>query len=321
MQGNRLVAVPGGQPIRLRGVNRSGTEYACVQGWGIFDGPADSASVAAMAAWNINVVRVPLNESCWLAIAGVKPEVSGAIYQRAIVDYVGRLNRAGMVAVLELHWTGNGTTSQTGQAPMPNRAHTPEFWRQVATAFKGNDAVVLDLFNEPFPDSNRDSPEAWRCWRDGGRCAGMAEEAAGMQELVTAVRATGATNVIALGGVRYANALSGWLAHRPVDPLDNVVAAWHVYDFNACNSRSCWDAEAAPVARQVPLLLGEIGHEGRSGDRAGFVTALMDWMDANGVGYLPWTWNTWDGSPWRLIQSHDGTPTAYGAIYKARFQR
>src|SRR5260370_12903024 len=28
-----------GQPVRLRGVNRSGTEYACAQGWGIFDGP------------------------------------------------------------------------------------------------------------------------------------------------------------------------------------------------------------------------------------------------------------------------------------------
>src|SRR2546427_6019816 len=34
-----------GRPIRLRGVNRSGTEYACAQGWGMFDGPSDSASV------------------------------------------------------------------------------------------------------------------------------------------------------------------------------------------------------------------------------------------------------------------------------------
>src|SRR6266702_4388570 len=26
-------------PLILRGVNRSGTEYACIQGWGFFDGP------------------------------------------------------------------------------------------------------------------------------------------------------------------------------------------------------------------------------------------------------------------------------------------
>ena len=29
---------PGSQ-VLFQGVNRSGTEYACVQGWGIFDGP------------------------------------------------------------------------------------------------------------------------------------------------------------------------------------------------------------------------------------------------------------------------------------------
>ena len=57
-----------------------------------------------------------------------------------------------------------------GQAPMPNRDHTPEFWRQVATAFKDNDRVLFDLFNEPYPDNNADTPEAWRCWREGGNC-------------------------------------------------------------------------------------------------------------------------------------------------------
>src|SRR5688572_20796041 len=37
-----------GQPVRLLGVNRSGTEYACIQGWGIFDGPSDAASLQAI---------------------------------------------------------------------------------------------------------------------------------------------------------------------------------------------------------------------------------------------------------------------------------
>ena len=40
----------GGAPVQLDGVNRSGTEYACAQGWGIFDGPSDTASVAAIAS-------------------------------------------------------------------------------------------------------------------------------------------------------------------------------------------------------------------------------------------------------------------------------
>src|SRR5438309_325049 len=59
-----------GQTITLHGVNRAGTEYMCVQSGNIFDGPSDAASIQAIAAWHTNVVRVPLNEDCWLGING-----------------------------------------------------------------------------------------------------------------------------------------------------------------------------------------------------------------------------------------------------------
>src|SRR2546430_15661747 len=36
--GNRLLDAKG-RFVHFRGVNRSGPEYACIQGWGIFDGP------------------------------------------------------------------------------------------------------------------------------------------------------------------------------------------------------------------------------------------------------------------------------------------
>src|SRR3989441_1674763 len=53
VQGNQLVD-SAGRAVRLRGVNRSGTEYACAQGGGIFDGPSDSASVRAIRSWGAN---------------------------------------------------------------------------------------------------------------------------------------------------------------------------------------------------------------------------------------------------------------------------
>jgi endoglucanase len=60
----------------------------------------------------------------------------------------------------------------------------------------------------------------------------------------------------------------------------------------------------------VPLTFTEIGEN----DCAhGFVDTLMNWADQHGVGYLGWTWNTWDCSTGpSLISNFDGTATAYG---------
>src|SRR5256886_7148513 len=139
VQGNRLVD-SGGRPLRLRGVNRSGAEYACAQGWGIFDGPSDSASVSAIASWRANVVRLPLNETCWLGINGVTAAYAGANYQQAIADYVARLNRAGLVVILDLHWTAAATATAPGPAPMPDPHPTADFSRPLAPASRPNHA-------------------------------------------------------------------------------------------------------------------------------------------------------------------------------------
>ena len=104
VSGNKLLNAAGQQVI-LRGVNRSGTEYACVQGNGIFDGEVDQAAVSAMKSWGINAVRVPLNEACWNAESYVNSAYAGTNYINAIKSYVSLLNSNGLVAILDLHWT------------------------------------------------------------------------------------------------------------------------------------------------------------------------------------------------------------------------
>jgi endoglucanase len=321
--GNHFVDTDG-KTVTLHGVNRSGAEFACVQGNGIFDGPVDAASVAAIKSWHVNVVRVPLNEDCWLALADVKPQYAGATYQNAIKDYVNLLHQNGIVAILELHWThgqytGNSAgcpdVNATCQKPMPDAQYAPTFWSQVAAAYQGDDATVFDLFNEPYPD--RATTNGWTCLRDGGTCPGIAYQVAGTQSLVNAVRATGADNVIMLGGLAYTNDLSQWLAYEPVDPSHNLAASWHSYNFNTCSSTSCWDSQIAPLAAQVPLVAGEIGENdcGHS-----YVDGLMSWLDRHAASYLAWTWNTWDCSSGpSLITAYDGTPTAFGAGIRAHF--
>ncbi|WP_441246878.1 cellulase family glycosylhydrolase [Kitasatospora sp. McL0602] len=324
VSGNHLVNAAG-QAVTLHGANRSGAEFACVQGNGLFDGPVDQASVTAMKSWHLAAVRVPLNEDCWLGLPNVPAAYGGHNYINAVRSYVSLVHQNGLAVVLDLHWTDGvytgpasacASATATCQKPMPDAANAVPFWQSVATTFKGDDATVFDLFNEPYPErATGNETTGWACWRDGGTCPGIGYQVAGMQSLVNAVRGTGADNVLMLGGLTWANDLTGWSAHQPTDPLHNLAASWHSYNFNSCVSSSCWDSQLAPVAAAVPLVTGELGEN----DCAhGYLDSLLPWLDQHGVSYLAWTWNTWDCSSGpALISGYDGTPTAFGAGYRA----
>jgi endoglucanase len=326
VSGNKLVSADGAG-IVLHGVDRSGTEFECVHGRGIFDGPSGPASVTAMRTWDINAVRVPLNEACWDGASYVDAAYAGPAYQHAIEAFVNRLTASGIVVVLDLHWTeGSYTGPGAGcyswravcQKPMPDESAIG-FWRSVAGAFKGNEAVIFDLFNEPYPEvaDHGNETEGWRCWLYGGRCAGIGYRVAGMQSLVDAVRSTGAGNVIMLGGLAWANDLTRWLAYEPADPDHDLVASWHSYSFNACNLASCWTSQVAPVIARVPVIAGEIGGRG-CGDA--YVQAVASWLYSQSSGFLAWSWDVARGAcagGSGLISRYNGTPTQRGAGYRA----
>jgi endoglucanase len=326
VRGNQLVSQDGG-PVRLLGFNHSGTEYACIEGWGIFDAgegrqaQMSETTVEQMGTWKgANTVRVPLNEQCWLGL-GVAPAHGGATYQAAIHDYVQLLRKHGFVVVLDLHRSAPGQARSLMQEPMPDRDHSLDFWREVATSYKDDTAVVFDVFNEPFPFTDVNSTRAWSCWRDGGcelpsENAQQTYTAAGMNELIATIRSTGARNVIAVGGIHWAETLDRWLEYRPSDPLGNLVASFHAYDRNRhCASARCYDTVLAKVGKAVPLYVGEVGPDTVDQDctlesvgHTGFSDQVFDWLDARGSSYTTWSWNVWNDC-YSLISSYDGTPT------------
>ncbi len=67
-----------------------------------------------LSFFSLIVVRIPLNQDCWLNINGVNPQYGGENYINAIYDFVVRLNNHGINAILDLHWTapGNQQVSQ-----------------------------------------------------------------------------------------------------------------------------------------------------------------------------------------------------------------
>jgi endoglucanase len=355
-----------GQTIQLRGVNVSSSEYACVDNFGFDNGEYTDATAAAIASWGANAVRIPLNEDCWLNTnlpAG--DTFGGAGYQQEIENFVSDLNAHGIYAILDLHWTAPGNQTALEQQPMPDMDHSPAFWTSVATAFKSNPAVVFDLFNEPYDptdmrsgsDQNESDAVTWGCWETGTKpdpvgggapplpCFTQAYDdqnnpttryqIAGMQTLLNAVRDTGATQPIMVGGLDFADDLGdtsdangggqGWMQHAPDDPLNQEAASFHNYQGKACDNQDCWDATVKSVAAHVPVVTGEFAEDNYAAAgcnaNAGantFDDRYMDWADTNGVSYLAWVWLV-DDPPQPgddpcarqgLLSSYDGTPLA-----------
>jgi endoglucanase len=305
VNGNHLVN-GSRQIVTLHGVNISGTQWQCLVGRA-FDSPNDEASIAAIAAWHANAVRIPLNEDCWLGINGVRE--SSARYHAEIRSYVDRLHAHGLYAILDLHWNAPGTTlSHIGEAysgyfGMADEDHAPAFWSSLAAYFKHDHAILFDLFNEP-------SDISWSCWRNG--CvAPRGFQTAGMQQLVNAVRATGATQPVMVGGLEKAS-LDGqaWLANRPEDPAGQLVASAHVYGES---SVAAFNSNLLVVAERFPLVLGEVGEKNCADND---LDVLLPWADHRGISYLAWDWFVGSCSDPSLIVDYHGTPTSYGAGYR-----
>lgn len=335
VDGNRLVDARTGEVWAPHGVNWSSFEYACTQGWGYssITSKAETRQIAAaMVDWAIDTVRLPINQDCWLGTRGApvsdsEDDRTAEGYRAEIASFVKALHARKIVVILDLQSRKRETEDDFGNIAMPD-AGSLDFWRSVAQEYKDDPAVIFDAFNEPY--SRYDEVSAsyafqldWTCWRDGG-CAAPVEDdkseltgrtypVQGMVSVVAAIRGEGAKQPIMLGGLDYANDLSQWLQHRPDD--DQLIASFHNYNFQRCNDEACWNDEIAPVAKQVPVLTGEIGQDDPS---LPHLADYMAWADARQIGYLAWVW--WDHAddPMALITGPAGTPTSpLGTTYRS----
>ncbi|MER3389729.1 MAG: cellulase family glycosylhydrolase [Microcella sp.] len=302
VRGAQLVDRRTGERVELLGANWPGFEYACIQGRGHNDGGDVDAAVAAMTEWGMTAVRVPLNQDCWFDERPASAFGTGAEYRATLREWVARLTDAGLVVILDLHWSAPTGVAADGLRPMPD-ARSITFWSDVAGEYRKHRGVLFDVFNEPHSRVDPVTGAAvfaldWSCWAEGGCSApvendrsaslsGQTYVTVGMNALVDAVRSAGATQPIVLGGLDYANDLRGWAAAAPDD--DQLIAGVHLYPSKRCGDSACWARELEPLASEVPLLVAEFG-QSDGGDA--FVRAAWDWAEDHAVGALAWAW--WD---------------------------
>jgi len=365
-----------GKTVQLRGVNVAGLETVAVEGWdpsnpwGASTGTT-TPNWSLMQTWGVNAVRLPLNEASWLGascvdmggvgyhfVNGVRTANTpgelvsadpGSNYQATVATAVSQATAAGLYVILDLHLTAPSNVCPSVQSPMADADNSVKFWSSLAAAFKGNPAVIFELFNEPFLDgAPLTGTTPWTALINGGTLTSYTTQTnsspyyetvqytwqtAGMQAMLNAVRATGATNVVLTSTLGYAGDLGGWLQYHPTDTLNpsQVGAVWHTYPGpSAANEANCSGLPACSTqlladtvairAAGYPVVITEFG-DPSGGTTAPWSAVLLPFADLNGVSYMAWTWNPWVGTTYYLITDAAGDPTVgYGQYIKAHYQ-
>jgi hypothetical protein len=189
-------------------------------------------------------------------------------------------------------------------------------WASMAAAFKSDPNVILAPWGEPVVGPG--------CLLQGCQTiykrVNRRYRTAGMQQAVDVMRAAGYQGVIAIPGLDYANDLSQWLAFKPSDPLQQLIAEAHVYGKNLCSSVDCFNQTYLPVTLQVPLIFGETGETfDASSCGSSNISRFLNWADQNQVGYAAWTWDT-SQNCFALINDYSGMPAhQYGTFVQSYY--
>jgi aryl-phospho-beta-D-glucosidase BglC (GH1 family) len=254
--------------------------------------------------WHMNAVRICLSN--W-------------IYDKDPTHYLGLLdqivqqaNQAGLYVILNLHDDDQAGSPYGSGADAP-KPESVAFWKVFAAHYKSNAKVMFDAYNEPhYPDG--------KTWLKGGGTqvgsTGKSTQIVGMQALVDAIRATGAKQIIIIGGLKYPvlYAKKYQVAYHIDDA--NIVYTKHPYHQISEGTPTTWDEMWGYFKGTYPLYTGEwallpntkipVQCKGATMQNANqLVAKFLNYMDQNKISWTAWQFDI----PHLILNLTNFTPT------------
>jgi endoglucanase len=301
--GNRIVIADTGEPILLRGVNRSGLEYSEPDDTGFLSAAGISRAEIEFIVrrWKCNIIRLPFNQD-W-ALNG-RTGYGAVKYLEDLDRVIWWASYYGAYTLLDLHWLDADRVfggSRNFVAPLPD-CHSIKLWAMLAERYWDEPAVLYDLFNEPH-DRLPDDPyllarEDGSTYLISHRIVTKVEWRPWAYKLLETIRAVHPAALVFVSGTNWGYDLRG----IPLG-VGNVVYSNHVYPDKGSN----WAQAFGNLAANLPVFAGEWG--GGEEDCA-WGRRLANYFDQLEIGWTAWSWSD---DP--FLVTHQ-TPTSFGEIVR-----
>jgi endoglucanase len=252
-----------------------------------------------LASKNANISRINFT---W---ERMQPVLNGPLdptYSAALINSVNYANSKGLTVLLNpqnFARYNTGTTSYViGSTQVPNTAFA-DFWRKLATLFKGNDKVICGLVNEPHDIATEQ-------WLSGANAA------------IKAIRGVGFTGLVSVPGSMWTG-LGSWMnGYSPytanskvmlgvIDSGNNFVYETHSYldnsqggDYadNTCPRDGVADLTAVAVwlrQNNKKMIIGEFGAPNNASCQAK-IQSFEQYLHDNSDVYIGGIW--WSSGIW-----------------------
>jgi hypothetical protein len=337
--GARIVERGSRRPVHLRGLNRSGLEYAEPGSHGFLHAAhICQAEIACIVGeWGANIIRLPFNQD-W-ALNG-RGGFGAESYLAALDQVVSWASAAGAYTLLDLQWLdadvvrGRNADGSANLVPCLPTTNSIVVWSTLAARYRDEPAVLFDVFNEPH-DPMRDDPSTLQGIREDGlryplrrRRVTMTEWQAWARHLVQAIRREHERSLVFVSGVSWAYDLRGMpltTATGSSALFADLVYGTHVYPWCGHPARAAWGRSLfAPhssiswreafgqLSRVAPVFVAEWGG-GSTHLRWG--ETLVRYLRRLGIGWAAWSWSDYP----RLVldaQAQDYAPTVFGSLVR-----
>ncbi|WP_409072837.1 cellulase family glycosylhydrolase [Micromonospora chalcea] len=235
----------------MRGVNHAHTWY-----------PQQTSSFANIKALGANTVRVVLS-------SGDRWTKNSAADVANVISLC-KGNR--MICVLEVH----DTTGYGEDGAATTLAKATDYWLSIADVLKGQERyVIVNIGNEPFGN------QGYSAWTTDTSNA------------IKRLRAAGLTHTIMVDAPNWGQDWSFTMRDNAgtvfaADPQRNTVFSIHMYGvFDTAAEISDYLGRFRTAG--LPIVVGEFGFNHSDGNPD--EDAIMAYAQANGIGYLGWSWS------------------------------